>query len=236
MEGVGRCKSGPEIAGAVEVGPAPSQLRGSTNARRQIISALHNRFPELFTPPFVQLFLANLKPSSSSASDRDIREKEDNARIIRQRALLRTLGELEVVGTVRKAGGKGAVGDVSWGVLRELVRSCCCLSVDLVLMPTVRVAHSGQGSPRTRCSSRDRIRQTPRAPLPPSSLARRRHEHARLPYARPGQRGRARERHRHSRNQGQVSEAAARVPRRAGTKGGARSCRACAAGGVEGAN
>lgn len=94
------------------------------DARGQIISALHTRFPEFFTPPFVQLLLANLKPSRSNASDRDIREKEDNARIIRQRGLLRTLGELEAVGIVRKDGGKGAVGDMSWGVLRELVRRC----------------------------------------------------------------------------------------------------------------
>lgn len=41
--------------------------------------------------------------------------------MIRQRGLLRVLGELEAVGIARKDGGKGAVGDSSWGVLKELV-------------------------------------------------------------------------------------------------------------------
>jgi regulator of nonsense transcripts 2 len=125
FEGLGKCKTGPETLGAIDVSGDEELFEGTqSNSRKsfgQIVSALHQRFPDLFTPPFTLLLLQALKPSSSTASDKDIREKEDNARVIRQRGLLRILGELEVVGVVRKDGGKGAVGDVSWGVLKELV-------------------------------------------------------------------------------------------------------------------
>ncbi|KAI5477244.1 regulator of nonsense transcripts 2 [Pseudohyphozyma bogoriensis] len=104
VEGVGKCKNGTEVAGAVEV-----------------ISALHQRFPTLFTTPFTQQLVSMLKPSSSSATDKDIREKEDAARVVRQRGLVRLLGELEVVDVVRKDGGAGKVGEVTWGVLKELL-------------------------------------------------------------------------------------------------------------------
>jgi hypothetical protein len=96
----------------------------------QIISALHQRFPELFTPPFVASLLAALKPTistahSAAAADREIKEKEDSARVIKQRGLLRILGELEVVGIVSVAPKKGSeggqTGEVCWGVLKELV-------------------------------------------------------------------------------------------------------------------
>ncbi|GAA6010941.1 hypothetical protein JCM10207_004002 [Rhodosporidiobolus poonsookiae] len=106
VEGVGKCKTGPETAGAVEV-----------------VSAMHQRFPDLFTPAFNALLLLGLKPSSSTASDRDIREKEDNARIAKQRGLLRVVGELEAVGIVRKEGGKGTPGEVTWTALKELLTS-----------------------------------------------------------------------------------------------------------------
>lgn len=83
---------------------------------------MHNRFPDLFTPPLVSLLLQSLKPASSTNSDRDTREKEDSARVIRQRGYLRVLGELEAVGIARKDDGKGSIGDLSWVVLKELVR------------------------------------------------------------------------------------------------------------------
>lgn len=83
---------------------------------------MHNRFPDLFTPPFSTFLLSGLKPSSSAAADRDIREKEDNSRIVKQRGLLRVVGELEAVGVVRKEGGKGVTGELTWGALKDLVR------------------------------------------------------------------------------------------------------------------
>ncbi|BGP26942.1 regulatorof nonsense transcripts 2 [Rhodotorula toruloides] len=106
VEGLGKCKTAAETAGAVEV-----------------VSAMHQRFPELFTPPFNSLLLQGLKPSSSTATDRDIQEKENNARIVKQRGLLRVVGELEAVGVVRKDGGKGATGEVTWAALKDLLTS-----------------------------------------------------------------------------------------------------------------
>ncbi|GAA5999470.1 hypothetical protein JCM5350_005782 [Sporobolomyces pararoseus] len=106
VEGLGKCKTGPETTGAVEV-----------------VSAFHQRFPVLFTPPFSSLLLQGLKPGSSSATDKDIKEKEDSARVIKQRGLLRIVGELELVGILRKENGKGSTGDVTWNALKELLTS-----------------------------------------------------------------------------------------------------------------
>ncbi|GAA5853891.1 hypothetical protein JCM8547_007487, partial [Rhodosporidiobolus lusitaniae] len=106
VEGLGKCKTGPETAGAVEV-----------------VSAMHQRFPTLFTPPFSSLLLQSLKPGASAAADKDIREKEDNSRIVKQRGLLRVVGELEAVGVSRKEGGKGVTGEVTWGALKDLLTS-----------------------------------------------------------------------------------------------------------------
>ncbi|KAG0661052.1 hypothetical protein C6P46_004159 [Rhodotorula mucilaginosa] len=116
VEGLAKCKTAAEVAGAVEV-----------------VVALHNRFPELFTPPFSSLLLQGLKPGSPShAADKDIQEKENNARIIKQRTTLRIVGELEAIGIVRKesgGGGKGEkstagmTGEITWAALRDLLTS-----------------------------------------------------------------------------------------------------------------
>lgn len=93
-------------------------LRGAL----QVIVAMHNRFPELFTPSFTNLLLQGLKPGASSAADKDIQEKENTARIIKQRTTLRIVGELEVIAIVRKAAGKaGSTGEITWVALRDLV-------------------------------------------------------------------------------------------------------------------
>lgn len=124
IEGLAKCKSGPEVACAVQVSfPFISiSLLAFTNTA-QIISALHQRFPELFTPPFTALLLQSLKPATSTASDKEVKEREDTARIVRQRGFLRVLGELEIVGIIRKDEGRGMTGEVSYGVLRDLVRA-----------------------------------------------------------------------------------------------------------------
>jgi regulator of nonsense transcripts 2 len=41
--------------------------------------------------------------------------------VIKQRGLLRIVGELELVGVLRKENGKGSTGDVTWVALKELV-------------------------------------------------------------------------------------------------------------------
>lgn len=88
----------------------------------QVVSALHQRFPDLFTPPFSTLLVQGLKPATSTASDRDIQEKENNARIVKQRGVLRVVGELEAVGIIRRGDGKGTPGEVTWAALKDLVR------------------------------------------------------------------------------------------------------------------
>lgn len=89
----------------------------------QVVSAFHQRFPVLFTPPFCSLLLQGLKPGTSTATDKDVKEKEDSARITKQRGLLRIVGELELVAVLRKENGKGSTGDVTWSALKELVRA-----------------------------------------------------------------------------------------------------------------
>ncbi|KAI8373653.1 armadillo-type protein [Choanephora cucurbitarum] len=87
MEGMAKCKSNVDIAACVEV-----------------ISALHQRFPNTFTPLLTyqlaktlqmptKQYLASLSPEQ--------REKEETARIIRQRTYLRIVCELWLVGVLR---------------------------------------------------------------------------------------------------------------------------------------
>lgn len=169
MEGVAKCKTGAEVQGAVEVRAGllkASVRRWLTFVVLKIISAIHQRFPLLFTPPFVGLLLASLKPgSASSSTDKDIKEKEDAARIVRQRGLLRILGELEVVGLVEPAAKKGKekseaqTGEVTWGVLKELVR---CYSPSLRIN---RVGPRGTNSRRTEQLTADKDSLSLASPL-----------------------------------------------------------------------
>ncbi|GAA98251.1 uncharacterized protein L969DRAFT_342336 [Mixia osmundae IAM 14324] len=104
VEGVGRCKTAVEIQGGVEV-----------------ISALHCRFPTLFTRPFKSQLLASLQPCPKDTSQPvDQREREEASRVIRQRSLLRVLGELEYVGVIRPDKA-GQVGDVLFAAFRDLL-------------------------------------------------------------------------------------------------------------------
>ena len=72
----------------------------------QIVSALHRRFPESFTPSLVSDLAAALAPPSReylSSLSPEQREKEDAARISRQRPILRLCSELALVGIIRDA-------------------------------------------------------------------------------------------------------------------------------------
>lgn len=87
VEGLSRCKTEKDVWGAVE-----------------IISPLHRRFPKTFTPEFVSaLSVAISPPSRASLTSMapEQREKEDNARIIRQRPILRVCSELALVGIIK---------------------------------------------------------------------------------------------------------------------------------------
>ncbi|KAM0791783.1 hypothetical protein ACM66B_004046 [Microbotryomycetes sp. NB124-2] len=101
IEGSLKCKTATEVLAAVE-----------------IISALHQRFPEQFTVPFNQQLLQSMKaPASHASADKDVQEKEDQARVIKQRGLLRVLAELELAGIVKKM----VPGEVTFATLKELL-------------------------------------------------------------------------------------------------------------------
>lgn len=146
----------------------------------QVISTMHQRFPDLFTPPFSALLLTGLKPTSSSAADKDIREKEDNTRIIKQRGLLRVVGELEAVGIVRKDGGKGVTGELTWGALKDLVGPLSSSTLDSKAdpprvdssLPTKNPSHSSPLSPLPSLSTSAPSTSLPSPPPLPSSLQR----------------------------------------------------------------
>ena len=82
-------------------------------ARKQIVSAFHRRFPKTFTPALISLLSTAIAPPSRSALAAltpEQREKEDSARVTRQRPVLRICAELALVGIIRdgpeKSGGE----------------------------------------------------------------------------------------------------------------------------------
>ncbi|KAI6046075.1 ARM repeat-containing protein [Pisolithus marmoratus] len=87
VEGIGRCKTDKDVWAAVEV-----------------MCSLHRRFPASFTPALVNLLSSSLAaPSRATLSTLtpDQREKEDAARVSRQRPVLRVCSELALVGVIR---------------------------------------------------------------------------------------------------------------------------------------
>ena len=90
----------------------------------QIISAIHRRFPTSFTPSaVVSLSVALAAPSRASLATLppEQREKEDAARVARQRSILRVCSELALVGIIRDAPDRSG-GEWIMKVLKELVR------------------------------------------------------------------------------------------------------------------
>ncbi|EFI28143.1 transcription factor [Coprinopsis cinerea okayama7 len=87
VEGLSRCKTERDVWGAVEV-----------------ICALHRRFPNTFTPAVISSLATALTPPTKAylaTLTPEQREKEDNARISRQRPILRVCSELALVGIIR---------------------------------------------------------------------------------------------------------------------------------------
>ncbi|MBW0469217.1 hypothetical protein O181_008932 [Austropuccinia psidii MF-1] len=112
-EGILKCKNANEIWGAIEV-----------------ISALHQRFSTNFSEPFFQQFLSGLAlPTKQHLSSltQEQREREENARILRQRSLLRCLAEFDLVGLLRYTGKQIAAstddGETTFVVIRDLLTS-----------------------------------------------------------------------------------------------------------------
>ena len=130
LEGLSRAKVGSEIWGVVEV-----------------LSALHARFPKQFTVPFTSHFLSLLQPTPKAqlaALQSEQREKEENARVARQRHLLRILGELEAVAVIKGIGGKGtATGEDTNAVLKDLLGSDKETLVASIPLATAFTKHLG---------------------------------------------------------------------------------------------
>jgi len=106
VEGIARCKTEKDVRSAVE-----------------IISALHRRFPTIFTPSLIASLLGALVPTPKSALSglsTEQREKEDSSRIVRQRPVIRVCAELALVGIIRDGPGKSG-GEWIMKVIRDLV-------------------------------------------------------------------------------------------------------------------
>jgi regulator of nonsense transcripts 2 len=113
LEGIARCKTEKDVWSAVE-----------------IISALHRRFPTAFTPSLVSsLSTALAAPSRAalSALPPEQREKEDSARVSRQRPLLRVCSELALVGIITD-GQRRSGGEWMMKILKELLSNDPTLS------------------------------------------------------------------------------------------------------------
>jgi len=90
----------------------------------QVISALHRRFPTSFTPALITALASVLVPSNKAALAAmapEQREKEEAARVTRQRPVTRVCAELALVGVIRDAPSRGG-GEWIMKVLRDLVR------------------------------------------------------------------------------------------------------------------
>ncbi|KZP18693.1 ARM repeat-containing protein [Athelia psychrophila] len=126
VEGVGRCKTEKDVWSAVEV-----------------ISSLHRRFFKSFTPALVALFAAALNAPSRAALSALVleqREKDDSARITRQRPVLRVCAELALVGIIKDA-PKRSGGEWIMKALKELLSHDPSLS-SLPLLTTFLKSYS----------------------------------------------------------------------------------------------
>jgi regulator of nonsense transcripts 2 len=113
VEGVGRCKTEKDVWSAVE-----------------IISALHRRFSAVFTPALVSLLLGALAAPSRAALSAlapEQREKDDSARVTRQRPILRVCSELALVGIIQD-GPRRSGGEWIMKVLKDLLSNDPTLS------------------------------------------------------------------------------------------------------------
>jgi regulator of nonsense transcripts 2 len=90
----------------------------------KVISALHRRFPSNFTPALITVLASALVPSNKAAlaaMAHEQREKEEAARVARQRPIIRVCAELALVGVIRDAPSRSGAEWVM-KVLRDLVR------------------------------------------------------------------------------------------------------------------
>ncbi|KAI0633799.1 ARM repeat-containing protein [Trametes polyzona] len=113
VEGISRCKTEKDVWSAVE-----------------IISALHRRFPKTFTPALISSLASSLAAPSRAALatlSPEQREKEDSARVSRQRPVLRVCAELALVGIIRDAPDRSG-GEWIMKTIRDLLSNDPSLS------------------------------------------------------------------------------------------------------------
>jgi len=80
-----------------------------------VISALHQRFGTAFTPPLTVNILRALAPANPqqlASLTADQREKEESARLVRQRVFLRVTTELWLVNIIRSISDANTIVDV----------------------------------------------------------------------------------------------------------------------------
>lgn len=123
VEGIARCKTEKDVWGAVEVYTDPRLNCPTLIIFSKIVSHLHCRFPNTFTPVAVSsLSSAIAAPSRASLSNLtpEQREKEDSARVLRQRPMLRICSELALVGVIRDGPDRSG-GEWIMKAVKELV-------------------------------------------------------------------------------------------------------------------
>lgn len=106
IEGLGRCKTEKDVWGAVEVGLTVISSAWLCINDPQVISAVHRRFPKTFTPALISDISAAISapPRSTLATlTPEQREKDDAARVTRQRPVVRVSSELALVGIIKDA-------------------------------------------------------------------------------------------------------------------------------------
>lgn len=126
IEGITRCKTEKDVWSAVEV-----------------ISAIHRRFPNSFTPTVVSSLPSALAPpprASLANLAPEQREKEDSARISKQRPVLRVSSELALVGIIKDAPDRSG-GEWVMKILKDLLSGDPSLS-SLPLLTTFLKSYS----------------------------------------------------------------------------------------------
>ncbi|KII92060.1 hypothetical protein PLICRDRAFT_50491 [Plicaturopsis crispa FD-325 SS-3] len=126
VEGISRCKTEKDVWSAVE-----------------IICALHRRFPKSFTPVLVSSLSTALAPPSRTAlaaMPQEQREKEETARVVRQRPVLRVCAELALVGIINDSPTRSG-GEFIMKALKDLLSNDPSLS-SLPLLSTFLKSYS----------------------------------------------------------------------------------------------
>ncbi|KAF9227255.1 ARM repeat-containing protein [Gyrodon lividus] len=119
-----------EIAGAALEGIVRCRTEKDVWAAVEVTCTLHRRFPTSFTPAFVNLLLSAITAPSRAALAAlppDQREKEDTARVSRQRPILRVCSELALVGVIRDSPARSG-GEWIIKVIKDLLSNDPSLS------------------------------------------------------------------------------------------------------------